>query len=500
MITIMLADDNKFALRHFARLVEWENFGFQLIDTAIDGIEAWNKFCRLLPDVVITDVQMPGIDGRELARRIKEKRNDTIVIFLSSYDEFDYARSAIDLSVQEYILKQELDKETLEKKLGEIRRILLERTEKKKKMGWGHLITCFHTPAEDLDLIFYQEVFKDPFGFFVLEQDHIPDKLTQMSGYETEEVNYREILPKLQTEFSKIRYLIHLETYRWVCLCTPKTDIEQLGIAMAQYLEKETEKKFSLILFPGEMTVVECRKMYEKAKFLFEQRYFERSGEVMYADMYEETKRDGEFTIYDFQTALKKREEEEALRALDHIFRPILYSYDFNLFQQAMGMVLSELEKVQKGLYEKFELYDESVSYLMSVRTIVRWLKAKTAELLEIGGKEQHFTPNAMERAVRFIYQEYGNSLLSVEEIAEKAGLSVNRLNDLFKKEQGETVGRFLTRIRMKKAKELLDRGEKIPDIVDQVGYASASYFARVFRKMYHVSPQEYRRKGSGNE
>ena len=50
MITVMLADDNKFALKHFAGLVEWEKLGFELIDTAIDGIEAWDKFCRLFPD------------------------------------------------------------------------------------------------------------------------------------------------------------------------------------------------------------------------------------------------------------------------------------------------------------------------------------------------------------------------------------------------------------------------------------------------------------------
>ena len=137
----------------------------------------------------------------------------------------------------------------------------------------------------------------------------------------------------------------------------------------------------------------------------------------------------------------------------------------------------------------------------MSVRRIVRWLKEKVIEILEIRKKEQHFTSDAMERAVRFIYQEYKNSFLSVEGIAENAGLSVNRLNDLFKKEQGETVGKFLTKVRMEKARELLEKeNEKIPDIVEQVGYSSPSYFAKVFRKMYDISPQEYRKKGKENE
>ena len=113
MYKVMLAEDNKFALAHFVNMIKWEDFGFTLVSSAIDGIEAWEEFCKYSPDLVITDVQMPGLSGIEFAGKIKEKRQDTVVIFLSSYDEFDYARSAIDLNVREYILKQEFDFELL---------------------------------------------------------------------------------------------------------------------------------------------------------------------------------------------------------------------------------------------------------------------------------------------------------------------------------------------------------------------------------------------------
>ncbi len=495
MLTIMLADDNKFALKHFAGLVNWEEFGFELIDTAIDGIEAWNKFCRLSPDVVITDVQMPGIDGRELAKRIKETKPDTVVIFLSSYDEFDYARSAIDLSVQEYILKQELDKKTLEKKLGEIRLMIQSKKEKMRKMGQGHLINCFHTPLEDLDGVLYQDIFKESFGFLIFEQDHIPEILSKKSGYTTQEADYRTLLPRIQADFADIRYLIRIEAYRWLCFCGANTDTEKIADQAVRYVEQESQTKISVVLFPEPMCILKCRRAYEKTKFLMEQRYFDGSSAVMYAEMYEEPRQCGGGNLDEFREALENEQEEQTLRALDQMFRPILHRYDFQAFEKTLEGVLDELEKEAGRLYGSFELYDESVCDLFSARRIVRWLKGKTTEILEIKSKEHHFTPNAMERAVRFIYQEYSNPLLSVEEIAEKAGLSVNRLNDLFKKEQGETVGRFLTRVRMGKAKELLDKGEKIPDVSKKTGYGSNSYFARVFRKMYGISPQEYRRK-----
>lgn len=500
VITVMLADDNKFALRHFAGLVDWEQFGFQLLDTAIDGIEAWNKFCRLSPDVVITDVQMPGIDGIELVRRIREKKPETIVIFLSSYDEFDYARSAIDLSVQEYILKQELDKETFEKKLTEIGGLLQKRTEKWRKMGTGHLRTFFHAPIEEVDPAFCQEIFQDPFLFFLLEQDHIPEILKKRSGYHTEEVDYRVLLMDVQKEFSKVKYLLRVEPYRWIGFLNPNDNVEQVGQEIVQYLENRTQEKFSVILFSAPLSVYECRKTYEKISFFSEQRYFEGTSVVMYADMHEEPNASANFCVDDFYIAFEKNEMDTALRALDQIFRPILQRYDFQAFQDALHVVLDKLEQTSEKLYGNFRLYDEGVKELLSARRIVRWLKGQTTEILELKSKEPYFQSDAMDRAVRFIYQEYGNSLLGVEDVAQKAQLSVNRLNDLFKKEQGETVGRFLTRVRMEKARELLDRGEKIPDVVQQVGYASASYFSKVFRKMYEVSPQEYRRKEKRDE
>ena len=134
MYKVMLADDNKFALAHFVNMIKWEDFGFTLVSSAIDGIEAWEEFCKYSPDLVITDVQMPGLSGIELAGKIKEKSQDTVVIFLSSYDEFDYARSAIDLNVREYILKQELDRALLEKKLREIKEDMDKKKEKQNSL------------------------------------------------------------------------------------------------------------------------------------------------------------------------------------------------------------------------------------------------------------------------------------------------------------------------------------------------------------------------------
>ena len=92
--------------------------------------------------------------------------------------------------------------------------------------------------------------------------------------------------------------------------------------------------------------------------------------------------------------------------------------------------------------------------------------------------------------------QEYADTCLSVETVARKAGVSVNRLNELFKIEQNTTAGKYLTKIRMEKAKAMLDCGiTDLGEVSRMAGYNSGSYFSKVFRKYYGMSPSEYRRE-----
>ena len=205
MYKVMLADDNKFALAHFVNMIKWEDFGFTLVSSAIDGIEAWEEFCKYSPDLVITDVQMPGLSGIELAGKIKEKRQDTVVIFLSSYDEFDYARSAIDLNVREYILKQELDRALLEKKLREIKEDMDKKKEKQNKVLTSHIRTLFQTEIEELDDVYFSEYEEKEYACLIFEQDHVPEFLSGKSGVYEKEAEYKEQIPRMCNAVEAIR-------------------------------------------------------------------------------------------------------------------------------------------------------------------------------------------------------------------------------------------------------------------------------------------------------
>ena len=119
-INTLLVDDDALVLEDLKRLIPWEDLGFTIVGTARNGKQALKQFRALRPQLVITDVVMPLKDGIELIEAIKDMEPGTFFLILSSYDEFDYAKSALQLGVVDYLLKTEITAETLSRKLCSI--------------------------------------------------------------------------------------------------------------------------------------------------------------------------------------------------------------------------------------------------------------------------------------------------------------------------------------------------------------------------------------------
>ena len=105
MFQAMLCDDNEIILEGLSRQIDWEGLGICLSGTAADGQDAWNQMKDNPPDILITDIRMPYIDGLELSRLAKDLNPNIVLLIISAYDDFEYARTAIRCGVREYILK-----------------------------------------------------------------------------------------------------------------------------------------------------------------------------------------------------------------------------------------------------------------------------------------------------------------------------------------------------------------------------------------------------------
>ena len=103
--TVLLADDEEEVIKAIRRQINWEGLGFSVIGFANNGVKALEMVEEFQPDVVLTDIKMPYMDGMELAKRIKAEFTTTKILFLTGFDEFEYAKEAVHLEVEEYILK-----------------------------------------------------------------------------------------------------------------------------------------------------------------------------------------------------------------------------------------------------------------------------------------------------------------------------------------------------------------------------------------------------------
>ncbi len=132
MIKIMLVDDEVLALNYLRNLVDWEKLGFEITGCASSGKKALEMYERSRPDVVISDIKMVGMDGLELAMRLKEKDPQLIFLLLSAYQDFEYAKKGIQYGVKNYLLKHELSEETLEKELEQIKEHYYKNSKREK--------------------------------------------------------------------------------------------------------------------------------------------------------------------------------------------------------------------------------------------------------------------------------------------------------------------------------------------------------------------------------
>lgn len=114
MYRVFLTDDEPWVLLGLKNLIDWSAEGFVICGEATDGMKAWERICRLQPDLILSDIQMPGLTGIELIERLRKEEMDTEVVFVSGYSEFEYARAGMRLGCAEYLLKPVYEEDLLE--------------------------------------------------------------------------------------------------------------------------------------------------------------------------------------------------------------------------------------------------------------------------------------------------------------------------------------------------------------------------------------------------
>ena len=541
MLKIFLAEDEVIVRETIKRMIPWENLGFELVGEAADGEMALPLLIRQQPDLLITDIKMPFMDGLTLARLAKKEVPGLKVVILSGYDDFNYAKQAINIGVEDYLLKP-ITKNALIERLTEIRsRYEDEKTQREYYEKFHREMQAYEKNSSrdffealvsgSLDMM---EVYKraeklgldivaESYNVLIFTMNCNEDFSGQREGYSSWEAESLEMLEKFFTGHP-FAMLFRSNVFSYgVLIKGEKNSIrENTRICVEEirkiFDRKEDNKEWFVAVGESVERLSQIQKSYHSASRAFSQRYL-YDGKVLY---------------YDEMLAMEKKDvtndDSEYLQKVDvNALNPtILQKFLSNgLLEETENFVQGyfyaigqePMESVVFRSYVILNVRFSVLSFLKELGCDTKTLEPEdTEEILAESGRNMESTiayaeklvsqaiqlrdrnsgnknRSILKTAVDFIDQHYMEEDMSLNKAANVANVSANHFSALFSQNMGQTFIEYLTSLRMDKAKEYLRcTGMRSSEIAGEVGYKDAHYFSYLFKKTQGMTPSDYRK------
>lgn len=503
-----------------------ESSGFTVVGKAGNGYDAIELIEKYKPHVVLTDIKMPFINGIELAKIIRRDYPTTKVAFISGYDEFDYAREAIELNVVSYLMKP-VTSEDINQFLKKLKQTLQQEFDFLSNSKLIHkryndsiplLVNSYLSTYRYKNELSDQDV--SHLEQYQLSFDH-SNYLLSIIGFDNEvvaetteetKIFIRNIIKRV---FKNVDYIHEFLIPEGVVLLIRDSNITRSRFIDIQLYElvQLAEEYRNTALEIGVSRVFHDFKQYPKAYRQSEQalrhsKYF-NLGQIIYYDDIEkkETKQViiDETKLSKFEYLLKFGHKEDLKKNLDQLLNlSFSSSEDIIIDPQLLIIKLSNAivnfassinvhisDVCDENLFLKlssFKEIDEIKAFIYDIIIKLRENNVKT----QVDKTEQ-----IIDAVYRYIELNYQNPGVSLDTVTEALNISVSYLSMLLKKMKGVSFNKELIRYRMEKAKELLKYGnEKILIISKMVGYNEVYYFSHSFKKFTGMSPREFRKNG----
>ena len=538
-IKVFLVEDEMVIRRGIKNSIDWEKEGYIFCGEASDGELAYPMIIKEKPDILITDIRMPFMDGLELCKLVKKELPNIKILILSGYDEFDYAKEAIRLGVTEYLLKpissgkllealngvsesirrEKEDKDLVRKYMEEMR----ENTEHEKQKFFEQMIAGNLSMADALETGKKYEMNLSAGMYNLLLFRFTLGEENRKSGELLGEAEYA--IEKL-TESLEYVFEFQRGVEGWAFLLM--ADNEEQMSERVKELSKDLEeimKNYSTIAYFGGIgqPVARLRELEESfreaeralaARFTMELNRIISVEDIRMAQNVD-TLDDIEITsfgeIEKTRTMLEKFLNNGAEDEIDEFVDVYINELpEENLksvlmrqyiIMDAYIVMMSFCEKIE-GIEGEMQAQSEELKNSMKtsqtleeIKNYIRMLLKKIIGVRDtISGRRYS---DIIEIAKDQIRKTYMSDEISLNTIAAEVGMSPSYFSSIFSKEMGKTFVEYLTEIRMDRAKELLMCSSmKTSEIGYEVGYKDPHYFSYIFKKTQNCTPKEFRARG----
>ena len=543
MLKIFLAEDEVVVRETIKRMIPWEELGFELVGEAADGEMALPLLLRQQPDLLITDIKMPFMDGLTLARLAKKEIPGLKVVILSGYDDFNYAKQAIGIGVEDYLLKP-ITKNALIERLSEIRsRYEHEKTQKEYYENFQREMQAYEKNSSrdffealvggSMDMM---EVYKraeklgldivaEAYNVLIFTMNCDEDFSGQRDEYSSWEAESLELLENFFAGHSSaMLFRSNIFSYG-VLLKGQRETIEENTRACVDEIRKilsrqDGRREWFLAVGQSVERLSQIQKSYHTASRAFSQRYLYDENILYYDEMETMEHPGGQAETEDnaylqkvdvnalnpaiLQKFLSNGLQEETENFVKDYFYAIgqepmeslvfrnyvILNVRFSVisFIKGLGCDTNEMESADTE-----EVLAESGKNMESA---IAYAKKMISQAIEIRDQNSgNKNRSILKTAVDFIDSHYMDEEISLNTVANVANVSSNHFSALFSQNMGQTFIEYLTTLRMNKAKELLRcTGMRSSEIAGEIGYKDAHYFSYLFKKTQGMTPSDYRK------
>jgi len=534
VLKVLITDDEQMICNLIANILDWEDMGFQIIGMANTGTDAFDIIQKEKPDVVISDIRMPGYDGIQLIQKTAEAGIQAVFVMISGYKQFEYAQNAMKYGVKYYLLKpisEEKLRETMmeigreldvkQQKIVEERHLRRQVQEARDKMKRRFLTTVLAANEKDnleSDIsrnavnAEYNTEFKDGEYRAVFVKVDIRGAVGKSAEYLQDKIE--QYVEKFGKDFSEsISTYTHsgivvLFNYKNEDEEEIKRKIEELWTDLDDYVKNF--EGFSVVIGVSEATgqFKETRKCIVESMDAVKYRIKNPESKILYYDEFDYQRRPVGTIItpvkrQNYLAKIESGSAEDAAACIDEAVRMIRYEitnyspvmlYDTLIYY--VDLLNKTLDKAQKEKMEEyFEQWNERIDNERTELKLTEATKAYVTKVIQYVQEEKKDKDIRPVREVKTYLEENYHQEISLNDLADIVSLNASYLSALFKKETGMTYTEYVMFCRLEKAKELLaDTGKSIAEIADAVGYHDTRHFSKLFTRNIGLKPSEYRK------
>lgn len=535
MIKVFLVEDEKIVREGIKSEIPWGRYGMELVGEAADGELAYPLIQQTKPDILLTDIRMPFMDGLELAELIRHEMPDVRIIFFSGYDDFEYAKKAIQIGASDYLLKpvsstqllaalEQMNEQILQMRsdkeyMGQFKREMEEQKLWERERLFDEIIrgessrTELINKAKGYGIDFTAAAYN-----VVLFQFQNPVPYVPVS----EKINeaYREIKALLKGNRQIIGFDRLLEGMAFIIKAEHQEEIDKRVELWIKELKNIAEIYTDLSYFGGVGVPVirfsEIRESYRAAGKAFAYRYmteqcqiltYQKLSNIQRAENSDSTELgDVDVSGWD-KEAVEHFLRDSSLEAADYFIEDYLeriagnleslmfrhyilmdiyvtasrYAKEIGISDEVIGETLQGIDQMMKASQSLTETKNK-------IRKIL-----KQALILRDTVSQKRYS-QLLEHARSYIDKNYQNESISLSAVAAQVNLSSSHFSAIFSQEMGITFIEYLTSVRMKQARHLLRFTDlRASEISYRVGYKDPHYFSYLFKKTQGISPKNYR-------